>query len=94
MGVMPLLGVIFNMCCCDSNTTLPFLGRFIDGSIVKEIGKALLSLSFRDGGGQCGLREGVSKSKCRLLPVNSPPCHDRRDRLYLIQSARVGANFV
>lgn len=48
MRVMPIFGIILNMCCCDSDTTLSFLWSFIDCAIFEEIGKTLLGLSLCD----------------------------------------------
>jgi hypothetical protein len=60
VGVMPVIRLILNVCCCDGDTSFSLFGRFIDLSVVEELSHALLSLSLRYGGGQRGLRSGLA----------------------------------
>lgn len=55
MRVMTVIGLVFNVCCRDRDTTFPLLGSFVDGAIVKEVRQAFLGLSLCDGSCQCGL---------------------------------------
>ena len=59
--VMATLCLILDVCCRDSDTTLPLLGRLVNCSILEELGKSFLCLSLRDGGGQGGLWELISR---------------------------------
>ena len=48
VGVMAVVGVIFDVCGRDSNASLPLFGCFIDGAIVEILRVALFGLSLRD----------------------------------------------
>lgn len=59
VGIMPVIGLIFDMGGGNGNTTLALLGSFINGAIVEEAGETLLGLSFRNRSGQCGLLRSI-----------------------------------
>ena len=62
VGVMPRLGLIFDMRCGYRNTTLPLFRSFVNGSIVHEFRESFFGLSFGNGSSQGGLRQSLSKS--------------------------------
>ena len=55
MGVMPRFSIVFDVRRRNCDTTLSFLRGFVDSAIFEEVGKAFLSLSFSNSGGQCSL---------------------------------------
>lgn len=55
VGIMPVFGLVLDVCGGDGDTTLSLLRGFIDGAVVEEICHALLSLSLCDGGSQSRL---------------------------------------
>jgi hypothetical protein len=55
VGVMLLLGSVFDVGCRDGDTTLALLGSLVDGTIVEEVGKTLFGLTLCDGGCEGGL---------------------------------------
>lgn len=48
VGIMPVVGRIFNVGRRDGDTTFPFLGSLVDGTILKEACKPFLRLPFGD----------------------------------------------
>lgn len=46
---MSVIGLVFNVCSRNGDTTFSLFGRFVDGAILKELCVALLCLSLRDG---------------------------------------------
>jgi hypothetical protein len=69
------LGRVFDVGGCDGNTTLPLLGRFVNGTIFEELCEPFRGLSLGDGGCEGGLRwlvlssEGNGKSAMKYLSV-------------------------
>lgn len=55
MGIMSVVGLVFDVGGRNGDTSLAFLRGLVNRAIVEEIGETLLSLSFRDSGGQRGL---------------------------------------
>lgn len=55
VGIMPFVGRILNVGRRDGDTTFPFLGCLVDGTILEEVCKPFLRLSFGDGSCQGGL---------------------------------------
>lgn len=68
MGVMAVVGVVFNVCGGDGDTSLPLLWCFVDGAIVKVLRVTLFCLSFRDCCCKGGLAViNVANCACMLL---------------------------
>lgn len=55
MGIVPVIGGVFDVSSRDSDTTLAFLGGLVDGTIFEEVSEALGGLVFGDSGGQGSL---------------------------------------
>lgn len=58
MRVMTVIGFVFNVRRRDGDTTRLFLGRFIDGGIIAEVGIALGGLVLGDGSSESSLQAG------------------------------------
>ena len=55
MGIVTVVGGIFDVSSRDGDTTLALLGSLVDGGVVEEVGVALLGLALCDGGSEGGL---------------------------------------
>jgi hypothetical protein len=55
VGVVPVVGLVFDVGSRDCDAALAFLGGFVDGGVFEEVGVALFSLTLGDGGGEGGL---------------------------------------
>lgn len=53
--VVAVLGRVLDVGGGNGDTTLAFLGSLVDGTVLEEVGEALLGLALGDGGGQGGL---------------------------------------
>lgn len=51
VGVMASIGLVFDVCCRDGDTTLSLFRCLVNCSIFHVIGKAFCSLSLGDGSG-------------------------------------------
>jgi hypothetical protein len=48
VGVVTLIGIVFDVGSGDCNTSLPLFGRLVDGAIIEIFRVALFCLSLRD----------------------------------------------
>lgn len=55
VGVVTVVGRVLDVRGGDGDTTSSLLGSLVDGTILEEVGIALLGLSLGDGSGQCRL---------------------------------------
>ena len=65
MGIVPVVGRELNVCGGDGDTTLAFLGGFVNGGVLGEVRKVLGGLLLSDSGSQCCLDE-TYKSATRI----------------------------
>lgn len=49
VGIMPLVGLVFDVRCGDGDTTLPLLGSLVNGVIFEVAGIALFGLTLGNG---------------------------------------------
>ena len=56
VGVMSVLGLVFDVGGGDCDATLPLLGRFVDGPVVEEVCKSFFGLPLGDCSCECCLR--------------------------------------
>ena len=79
VGIVTAFGLELDVGSRDSDTTLALLRGLVNGAIVEEVGKALLSLTLGDSGGESGLevfcqwssyrtRSRRLSNCCRTLP--------------------------
>ena len=67
MGVMPSLGLVFNVGGGNCDTTFSLFWSFVNGAILEKAGQALLCLSLGDSRSKSGLEvirsgsSGISK---------------------------------
>jgi hypothetical protein len=57
VGVMTVLGLVFDVGGGNGDTTLSLFGSFINGAVIEEVCEAFVCLSLRDGCSQCSLEE-------------------------------------
>lgn len=55
VGIVAVVGLVFDVGGGDGNTTLALLGSFVDGTVLEEASIALLGLTLGDGGSQGSL---------------------------------------
>lgn len=55
VGVVAVIGRVLDVSGGDGDTTLSLLGSLVNGTILEEVGEALLGLSLGDGSGEGGL---------------------------------------
>jgi hypothetical protein len=55
VGVVAVVGGVLDVCGRDGNTTLSLLRSLVNGTILKEVGEALVGLSLCDGSRKSGL---------------------------------------
>lgn len=51
MGIMPGVGLIFDVRCGDGDTTLPFFGSSVNGTVFEVTGISFLGLTLGNGSG-------------------------------------------
>ena len=81
VGIVSLVGLVFDMCGGDGDTSFAFFGRFVDSAIFEVVGVTFFCLSF--GYGCC---EGCLLFVSNLAPPSCEisdivPFHDQRAQL-------------
>lgn len=59
MGIVTVVGGVFDVSSRDSDTTLALLGGLVNGTVLEEVGQTLGSLVLGDSSGQSGLIEDI-----------------------------------
>jgi hypothetical protein len=59
VGIMPIVGGIFDVCGGDGDTAFALLRGLVDCAVLEEAGQALFCLTFGDGSSQCGLQDNL-----------------------------------
>lgn len=66
VGIVAVLGSVLDVSSGDGDTTLSLLRGLVDGTILEEVGKALLGLALGDGSRKRSLRRSLLGDVCRL----------------------------
>ena len=71
VGIVAVLGSVLDVSSGDGDTTLSLLRGLVDGTILEEVGKALLGLALGDGSRKRGLWRCLLGDVCRLSSILS-----------------------
>ena len=85
MGIMAVIGLIFDMRGRDRNSSLSLFGSPVNGTVLEEIGHALRCLAFGDGCRQGCLHSWLLERDTISVngPTQSIPFRDQHDQWYL-----------
>jgi hypothetical protein len=75
VGIVAVIGLVLDVGGGDGDTTLALLGRLVNGTVLEELGVALLGLALGDGGCE-GCLCGISVCPWRR-------CSGAKEALYL-----------
>ncbi len=85
VGIVAVVGLVLDVGGGDGDTTLALLGGLVDGTVLEELGVALLGLTLGDGGCE-GCLQAISVCSCRRWPGGkggAVPFRGRRGQWYL-----------